>query len=71
MGLFLSQGVTSVSHECVTFWFHRGAQDLSFHGADGKLIAEPGDFKLWVSNSSASGEEVTFRLLASGKRAGA
>jgi len=46
-------------------------EDLSFHGADGKLIAEPGDFKLWVSNSSGLGEEVTFRLLASGKRAGA
>jgi hypothetical protein len=26
--------------------------DLSFHGSDGRLVAEPGDFHLWISQSS-------------------
>eukprot|EP00913_Durusdinium_trenchii_P028997 g27188.t1 len=37
--------------------------DLSFHGADGNFQAEPGEFHLWISSSSAAGEPVKFQLM--------
>lgn len=46
----------------VQFRLHR--QMLAFTGMDGEFRAEPGLFDLWVCASSASGEAVTFELLA-------
>ncbi len=46
----------------VQFRLHR--QMLAFTGVDGEFRAEPGLFDLWVCASSASGEAVTFELLA-------
>jgi len=41
-------------------------EQLSFHGADGKLRAEPGEFQVWVSPCCISGEPVSFVLLPEG-----
>ncbi len=46
----------------VQFRLHR--QMLAFTGVDGEFRAEPGLFDLWVCASSASGDAVTFELLA-------
>lgn len=44
--------------------FRLQRQMLAFTGVDGEFRAEPGLFDLWVCASSASGEAVTFELLA-------
>lgn len=41
-------------------------EQLSFHGADGKLRAEPGEFQVWVSPCCVSGKPVSFVLLPEG-----
>ncbi|CAE7180802.1 bglX [Symbiodinium pilosum] len=50
--------------ETKTLKFQLSRQDLSFHGSDGKLRAEPGEFHVWISGCSASGELAKFHLLA-------
>lgn len=42
--------------------FTIGEKELAFWGAENKLKAEPGDFKLWVGTNSAQGLESAFKL---------
>lgn len=44
--------------------FHLDRRQLAFTGVDGQCRAEPGLFDVWVCASSASGEAVSFELLA-------
>jgi len=43
--------------------FTIGAEELAFHGTDGKRVIEPGMFNVWVAPSSIAGESVSFELL--------
>lgn len=58
------QKVLLKAGETKTLTFQISRHDLTFHGADGKLVAEPGEFHVWISGCSASGEHVKFNLLA-------
>lgn len=42
--------------------FSLPASALSFTGIDGKSIVEPGEFQLWISDSSVSGNPVSFSV---------
>ena len=42
--------------------FRIPVSDLAFYGLDGVKKVEPGDFQLWVSGDSASGEPVSFTV---------
>jgi beta-glucosidase len=48
--------------ETKTIRFKISENDLAFYGADLKLKAEPGDFKLWVGTNSDTGLEASFTL---------
>ncbi|MBL7968075.1 MAG: beta-glucosidase BglX [Prolixibacteraceae bacterium] len=48
--------------ETKTIRFKLSENDLAFYGADLKLKAEPGDFKLWVGTNSENGLEASFTL---------
>ncbi|WP_269792686.1 beta-glucosidase BglX [Stenotrophomonas sp. Iso1] len=50
--------------ESMQVQFHLQREQLAFTGVDGVFRAEPGLFDVWVCASSASGEPVTFELLA-------
>lgn len=58
------QKVLLKAGETKTLTFQISRHDLAFHGADGKLVAEPGEFHVWISGCSASGEHAKFDLLA-------
>jgi len=38
-------------------------ESLAFHSADGRRVAEPGTFDVWVAPSSSTGEAASFELL--------
>jgi beta-glucosidase len=38
------------------------SRDLGFYDADGHWIVQPGDYQLWISSDSASGEPADFKL---------
>lgn len=42
--------------------FRLPVSSLGFTGADGKYVVEPGDFQLWVSDSSNTGQPVKFTV---------
>ncbi|KRG64205.1 beta-glucosidase [Stenotrophomonas humi] len=50
--------------ESTSVQFRVRREQLAFTGVDGVFRAEPGLFDVWVCASSASGEPVTFELLA-------
>lgn len=58
---FLKLALTAGESRVVEFTLSR--PDLEFHGSDSKLRAEPGEFDVWISPSSATGESVRFTLL--------
>jgi beta-glucosidase len=61
--------VTLDSGESKTVRFSLTRTDLEFIGAGNRTIAEPGDFDLWVGQSSVGGLHTTFTLYAEGVEA--
>lgn len=51
--------------------FELTRKDLQFVGRDGRWIAEPGEFDLWVGPSSAEGIQKTFELVRGSRDAAA
>ncbi|MGE4324225.1 MAG: beta-glucosidase BglX [Sphingobium sp.] len=56
--------VTLAPGESRTVRFSLSRADLMFIGAGGKVVAEPGDFDLWLSQSSQGGLHASFTLYA-------
>jgi len=52
--------------ETVTVSFRLSSDDLAFFGRDNTLIAEPGEFQLWVGGSSEAELQAAFRLTDDG-----
>lgn len=56
--------VTLGPGESRTVRFSLSRPDLEFIGAGGRVVAEPGDFDLWLGQSSVGGLHATFTLYA-------
>ncbi len=54
--------VTLGSGQSKTVTFTLGRQNLGFYNEQGQFVTEPGQFDLWVGDSSAGGQHTTFTL---------
>ena len=58
----LRRVVSALAGACPTVTFTLGSQNLGYYNNAGQFVVTPGQFNLWVSDSSVVGSPTTFTV---------